>query len=113
MMSTETIDADPRLDHPWALWAAFRGWTSWLFRRGTPPTLLHPRWFVRVLRMVTLMGLLGLISTAAIVVQMVLEAVLRPVGISGVQGFGFMYLPGISFGLIVLVPLSRWQGRNW
>lgn len=106
-------ESAPQLDHPWALWAAFVGWKSWLFRRDIPPTLQHPRYTVRLMRMATLMGTLGLISTGVISMQMALEAALRASGATGVQGFGFMLLPGISFGLCVLVPLSRWQGRNW
>lgn len=112
-LAADAGENDPRLDHPWAVWAVLRGGKSWLFRRGIPPTLLHPRWTVRLLRLVTLMGLLGTISTAVIAVEVGIEQVMDASGASGFRGFGLMLFPGITFGLFVLVPLSRWQGRNW
>lgn len=112
-LTADALENDPRRDPPWAVWAVLRVWKTWLFRRGTPPTLRHPRWSVRLLRMVTLMGMLGLISTGVLVVEIGIEQVMQASGVNAIQGFGLMYLPGITFGLFVLLPLSRWQGRNW
>ncbi|HET6426135.1 MAG TPA: hypothetical protein VFG20_20760 [Planctomycetaceae bacterium] len=108
------LESDPALDHPWALWAAFRGMRSWFFQRRLPPTLNHPRFAVRLLRMLTLMGILGMVSVMATTGTIGLEEVLNKSGVNNpLHGMAFMILPGVWFGLCVLAPLSRWQGRNW
>jgi hypothetical protein len=108
------IEPDPALDHPWALWAAFRGMRSWLFCRGLPPPLDHPRFAVRLLRMLTLMAALGIISTVATMGGISFEQLLDAAGVNwSAKGVAFMILPGVWFGLFVLIPLSRWQGRSW
>lgn len=105
---------DLRIDHPWAVWMAFRGMKTWLFRRETPPTLCHPRVAVRLLRMIALMGALSMVSVTASVAAMGLEMAMDAAGAHWpFKGLGLMLLPGVWFGLFVLVPLSRWQGRNW
>ncbi len=105
---------DPRLDHPWAVWATFRGMKTWLFRQETPPTLRHPRFAVRLLRMMTLMGAIAAVSVTASVAGMGFEMAMDAAGANWpFKGLGLMLLPGVWFGLFVLVPLSRWQGRNW
>lgn len=105
---------DPDQDPAWAVWAAWKQWPSWWYRRGLPPTLQHPRADVRLIRMLTLMFLLGSLSTAACQVWMWCEKLLDSSGISWpYKGIGLMFLPGIWFGLFVLIPLSRWQGRSW
>jgi hypothetical protein len=111
---TPEVESDPTLDHPWALWAAFRGIRSWFFRRGLPPTLDHPRFVVRLLRMFTMMAALGMASVLATMGAMGLEQVLDASGVNwSFKGMSLMFLPGVWFGLCVLVPLSRWQGRSW
>lgn len=107
-------DHDPQLDHPWALWTAFRGLKFWLFRRERPPPLRHPRFAARLLRMITLMGALAAVSVTVSVAAMGFEMVLEASGVNWpYRGLGLMLLPGVWFGLFVLVPLSRWQARNW
>lgn len=105
---------DPEQDPTWAVWAAWKQWPTWWYRRGLPPTLQHPRIDVRLVRMLTLMGGLGCLSTAACQAWMWCERVLDVSGINWpYKGGGLMLLPGVWFGLFVLIPLSRWQGRSW
>lgn len=107
-------ESDPALDHPWALWAVFRGVRAWFFRRGLPPTLDHPRFTVRLLRALTLIVVLGTVSTLATMGGLGFEQLLDASGVHWpAKGLALMILPGVWFGLFVLVPLSRWQGRNW
>lgn len=97
--------------HPWAIWELVFSAPRWLLHRGYPPELDDPRLSVRLWRITIVTFLLGFLAGWA-------YAGLRLfVGYSGLRA----YVPGIisvcysglCFGLIVLVPLSRWQGRNW
>ncbi len=101
--------------HPWALWQLLLTLPSWLLHRGYPPALDDPRLSVRLLRMAIVTFFLGFLAGWAYVGLRLL------VGYSGLRGYvpEFIYIlitccySGLCFGLIVLVPLSRWQGRNW
>lgn len=105
---------DPDQDPAWAVWAAWKQWPAWWYRPGLPPTLQHARSDVRLVRMLTLMFVLGSLSTAACQAWMWCERVIDLSGINWpYKGGGLMFLPGIWFGLFVLIPLSRWQGRSW
>lgn len=108
-MSNETVT------HPWALWQPFLTLPSWFLHRGYPSALDDPRLSVRLLRITIITFPLGLLAGWAYAGLDLLE------GYSGLRNYLPLYIyvlfrccyPGLCFGLIVLVPLSRWRGRNW
>jgi hypothetical protein len=101
--------------HPWAIWDLVLSAPRWLLHRGYPPELDAPRLSVRLVRISIVTFLLGMLAAWAYVGLKLLA------GYSGLRHYlpEFIYIliyccyPGLCFGLIVLVPLSRWQGRNW
>lgn len=91
-----------------ALWDLLSS-PRWLWHRGYPPELDDHRLWMRVLRITAVTSVLGMSSAwITAIVSLVARAVIGP---------QHRYLsscePGLIFGLIALIPLSRWQGRNW
>lgn len=112
-------------EHPEPLAALFRPWT-WLWQRGTPPPLRCESAWVRCVLAAVICGTLGLISAAlSTLVYIAVERlqlwwffdiIAAHYGVSDEALISWLILhviPGICFGLLVLVPLSRWQGRGW
>lgn len=90
----------------------------WWLRRGPPPWLDDPRWWVRAFRSSLVLGLMGTASGWLSVIGMFLMSLLdRLVGklpawiTEGL--FGLLCGPGLWFAIGVLIPLSRWLGRHW
>jgi hypothetical protein len=99
-------------DHPFALWTIFYGLHRWFFALGCPPTLIDERRWGRALRTSVLLGTLELVSSWLCAIAMSFIILLATGWIGMVVGTPFC-APGFWFGIIVLLPLSRWQGRNW
>lgn len=74
---------------------------NWLSKRGPPLWLDDPRWYIRAMRVSLVLGILGFISAS-------LTTVCFEVFV-----FSAYVAPGLWFGLITLIPLSRWIGRGW
>lgn len=94
----------------------FRPW-AWFYRPDTPPPFLHPSTSARIALVFVMGGMMGLassaISTVLVVIQSTLDITL-PWGGWEALFVGRRYLiPGGVFGALVLVPVSRWQGRSW
>jgi hypothetical protein len=102
-------DFRPATDPPFAVWTLFRGLPRWFLARGCPPPLRDDRRWARGLRTSVLLGLMGLASSWASVFWLLIERWLFDVGMLGT----ILFTPGLWFGLIVLLPLSRWVGRGW
>ena len=87
----------------------------WWLRREPPPWLNDPRWKARAFRATLFLGLLGSVSGSLTALSVeVLSYLWKLVGgrpdIFEIQLF---LGPGFWFGLVTLVPLSRWLGRGW
>ncbi|HUQ68587.1 MAG TPA: hypothetical protein VM165_03630 [Planctomycetaceae bacterium] len=94
-----------------AVWTIFRGLPRWYFARGCPPTLQHELRWVRGLRTSILLGTVGLASSWISTLWLFLEKQFQ--AFSPFDGEGsLMFMPGAWFGLLVLLPLSRWMGRG-
>jgi|GEM_PF-2118991 len=91
------------LAQPWRWWLA----------RGCPPPFQDDRKWVRVLRVSLLLGLLGTLSAWVSAVWLQMESLLWEPPNSFLWIGSLLYSPGLWFGLIVLLPVSRWRGRNW
>lgn len=90
----------------------------WWLRRGPPPWLDDPRWWVRAFRTSMALGVMGTITGWLTVVGLFLVGLLDRwlVGLPSwfsELAFGVLCGPGFWFGVGVLIPLSRWLGRSW
>lgn len=94
-------------EHPFAVWTVFRHAPRWWLARECPPTVRHPRFWMQVLRVSILLGAIGFVAGWVSTFVLRLDALLSESGLGLVAG------PGACFGLVVLIPLSRWCGRAW
>lgn len=90
----------------------------WWLRRGPPPWLDDPRWWVRAFRSSLMLGLMGTVTgwltIGGVFLGEALDVMVDGVARWFVEGsLGLMCGPGLWFGVGVLIPLSRWLGRNW
>lgn len=90
----------------------------WWLRHGPPPWLDDPRWTVRAFRTTLVLGLMGTasgwLSVLGLFTLGLLESFVGKLPAWITEGaFGLLCGPGFWFGLGVLLPLSRWLGRNW
>lgn len=69
--------------------------------------------WVRRLRSLLFVGLLGSLSAMLSAIWLKLESVLFEPANSFLWFGSLLFSPGLWFGLVVLLPLSRWRGRNW
>lgn len=97
--------------HPGALWELVLSAPRWLLHRGYPPELDDPRLLVRLLRITLVMIVLGILSSWVTVVAKYFTDYDISLNRYFIRFVRECY-PGLWFGLIVLVPISRWQGRN-
>jgi len=79
----------------------------WWLRRERPPALCDARQSVRALRTCLLLGAVGAASGWLSAALLMLNGLVR------IHEEGSFWMPGAVFGAFVLVPLSRWSGRNW
>lgn len=91
----------------------------WWLRRGPPPWLDDSRWFARAFRASLILGLLGTV-TGWITIGVILALQKLEDVVGDLPGDDLLYsellillAPGYCFGLLTLVPLSRWLGRGW
>ena len=75
--------------------------TAWWMRCGSPKWLNDPRWYVRAIRASAVLGLLGIVSAGLSTISVMASEE------------GIFFAPGLWFGLLTLIPLSRWLGRGW
>jgi hypothetical protein len=101
-----------RCQSPFAVWAIFRGIPRWYFARGYPPTLAHHSRRVRILQTTILLGTLGLVSSWVSTFWLFAERLVLSGSAFGGDGT-LVFSPGTWFGLLVLMPLSRWMDRGW
>ena len=87
----------------------------WWLRRGRPEWLDDPRWEVRAFRATVFVGLLGSVSGGLSAVSLVTLSHLWKLvgGRPDIFEIQLILGPGFWFGLVTLVPLSRWLGRGW
>lgn len=90
----------------------------WWLRRGPPPWLEDSRWWVRAFRMSLVLALVGTVSGWVSMGGLLLAKVLDDLTAGSVRwltegGLGFLCGPGLFFGVVTLIPLSRWLGRGW
>lgn len=92
----------------WQIWMPFRGIHRWLLTRGCPPTIRRLRGLTRVVHLTVLIAGLGMIAgvLGAVAVWFSMKA-MGPGDDLGLTVFGAI------LGLCVILPLSRWIGRNW
>jgi len=113
-MSTPALPRQPpnaAQEHPWAVWNVVSGWSGGFLRRGRPPLLKHPNVMGRIFRITLVMLVLGLLAGWADVLISLLR---NWTGLArGLTWQVHVAIRGLFFGLFVLVPMSRWQGRNW
>ena len=81
--------------------------TSWLWECGPPEWLDDPRWPVRAMRASWVLGILGFASFCITTAYFFAVPMHAPIAVS------LLFAPGFWFGLVVLMPLSRWLGRGW
>lgn len=97
--------AEPRL---WQLWQPFVGIHRWYFSRGCPPPLRNLEGPTACVHATVLCATMGL---AAAAIGFSLE------DLGGRLQYQwskcFQLLPGLVFGFVVLLPISRWLGRLW
>ncbi len=88
---------------------------QWWLRREPPPWLDDPRWEARAFRATVFLGLLGSVSGSLSAVGLVLLSYLwkRVIGRPDIFEIQLFLGPGFWFGVMTLVPLSRWLGRGW
>lgn len=90
----------------------------WWLRRSPPPWLDDPQWIVRAFRASLVLGLMGTASGWLTVLGLftlqLSESLVGKLPAWMTEGaFGLLCGPGFWFGVGVLLPLSRWLGRNW
>ncbi|MDZ4687018.1 MAG: hypothetical protein SH850_18230, partial [Planctomycetaceae bacterium] len=102
----------PALADVFAVWTIFRGLPRWYFARGCPPTLARELQWVRAARTTILLGTIGLATSWISTLWLFGERSLPFASPFGKEG-SMVFSPGAWFGLLVLVPLSRWLGRGW
>jgi hypothetical protein len=97
--------------HPpslFAVWTLFEGWPQWLWAKGVPPTVVDANPTRQMVRLCLLLGFMGLASSAAGAgVMAAVNSLFAP------ADWGLFVMPGVAFGMIVLVPVSRWHRRWW
>ncbi len=88
---------------------------QWWLRREPPPWLDDPRWEARAFRATLFLGLMGTVSGGVSAVGFFsISYLLKSIGGGQVTSEYHLLLgPGFWFGLVTLVPLSRWLGRGW
>lgn len=91
-------------------WNVFDGAHRWWLRKGIPPTLGPAGTWERVIRTSALLGFMALASSwVSVFVMSISYPVIHPLSWNDLQETG----PGAAFGVVVLLPLSRWMGRSW
>lgn len=86
----------------------------WWLARGVPPALHDLRRWVRALRTTLLLGVMGLASASVSTAFPLISLFLNAIASGREYGeFGLLVWPGLVFGGVVLLPVSRWCGRNW
>lgn len=91
-------------------WNVFAGAHRWWLRKGVPPTLGPAGTRARAIRASLLLAMMGIVSSWLSFGVMLFDRFghSHP-GLNAITGLG----PGAAFGVVVLVPLSRWLGRSW
>lgn len=111
-LSTKEVEVE---SGPPDSWNVFAGAHRWWLRSGVPPTLGPAATRVRVIRTSLLLAVMGIVSSWLSFGALYLDAFLLSQGWLVVPagalpaGCG----PGFVYAIIVLVPLSRWLGRDW
>lgn len=106
-LSTNHVEVEPGRPDSWNV---FAGAHRWWPRNGVPPTLGLAGTRARAIRTSLLLAVMGIVSSWASFGLILLDRFGQsPSGLNAIIGLG----PGTAFGIIVLVPLSRWLGRNW
>ena len=87
----------------------------WWLRREPPPWLDDTRWKARAFRATVFLGLLGTVSGSLSALSLVAFSYLWKLVVGKPDIFEIQIFlgPGFWFGLVTLVPLSRWLGRGW
>ena len=87
----------------------------WWLQRGRPEWLDDSRWEVRAFRATVFLGLMGSASGGLSAVSLVSLSHLWKLVCGRADIFEILLFlgPGFWFGLVTLVPLSRWLGRGW
>ncbi|HET6423049.1 MAG TPA: hypothetical protein VFG20_05155 [Planctomycetaceae bacterium] len=92
----------------WQLWRPFVGIHRWYFSRGCPPPLRELNGYTRCVHAGVLCAAMGLVTSAVgFSIEYSEERFLNRNSVTG-QG-----IAGLLFGLLVLLPISRWLGRPW
>lgn len=108
MVELPEIDESPPAS-VWAVWRLFVAAPRWWLARGCPATVRGERGWRRVVRLSLLLAAVGamsgVLSAAGSYLVNAVHHDLEPPAVA--------WLPGACFGLVALVPLSRWLGRSW
>lgn len=111
-LPTKEVEVEPGRPDSWNVFAGAHRW--WL-RNGVPPTLGPAGTRVRAIRTSILLAVMGIVSSWLSFGALYLDAILLSQGWlivpAGAEPVGCG--PGWVYGMIVLVPLSRWLGRGW
>ncbi|MBX3452066.1 MAG: hypothetical protein KF777_21095 [Planctomycetaceae bacterium] len=106
-LSTNHVEVEPGRPDSWNVFAGAHRW--WL-RKGVPPTLGQAGTRVRAIRTSILLAVMGIVSSWVSFGALYLDGFMQGHGgLNVLLGFG----PGWAYGIVVLVPLSRWLGRTW
>lgn len=106
-LSTNQVEVEPGRPDSWNVFAGAHRW--WL-RKGVPSTLGPTGTRTRAIRASLLLATMGTLSSWLSFGTLYLDGFIYGHGVlDAMMGFG----PGFAYGIIVLVPLSRWLGRNW
>jgi hypothetical protein len=86
---------------------------NWLAKTGPPAWLDDPRWYIRAIRLSLALAILGFISAGLSIPCVILGTVALVKNVGYLFLLFLFFMPGLCFGLVALLPLSRWLGREW